>query len=531
MSGKDPKRDNDLDKWLETQRAEITKLRDELLNQGKDIEKDLRSWTEDASSSIKGPFERFKNFVDSNFSTLSDGFRNFPSNVSELKARMQQEREARQMEEREIWRRWTGSEDSPDHIRMQIERSTAEAREVARDSVMQLLRQAYEKNRHVPAHKILDLYRDNEWSFGGLDKFAKPMLSFGGACYYKSDTVDNLPSTARWGWPVPEPQWLSVDWFKRSPYSPVRLEAYPGLQEEGSKWRAAFEDLLSASLDKPMVSDEVVGIRTPHGKPQSSYYGPGLEWMLSLQCRGILPPQLPSLYKPVSLFDGFDEVNRPRTAAFTHNIKQILDSRSATVYPLVKRDLEALTDEVSIKSGPETEAAPLRSSFPIGTWRVPETEEELYDEMPPYEVFGAIDDEDDEVEEDEDEDKFRVDPRLRNYVAELKRIEEANIRRREQAYREREEEIASETKGIEDTRPARPEILAQLTTTKTTRLPDGTVTTTVTLKERFADGREEEKETVHISRGQPSESESPAEKSTESREEPKEKKKSGWFWS
>ena len=192
MGGKDDDPRSDLDKWIETQRAEIAKLRDELLGERSDLEKDLRSWTDDASSSLRSPFERFKGFVDSNFSALSEGFKNFPSNISELKAKMQQEREARREEEREIWRRWTGSEDSPDHIRMQIDRSSAEEREAAEDATYMLLREAYERNKHVPAQKIIDLYRDNEWSFGGLDRFANPMLSFGGACYYKPETVENL---------------------------------------------------------------------------------------------------------------------------------------------------------------------------------------------------------------------------------------------------------------------------------------------------------------------------------------------------
>jgi hypothetical protein len=589
MGGKGDDRGNDLDKWIEAQRAEIIKLRDELLGQRNNVEKDISNKAEDASSTVRGPFERFKNFVDSNFTTLSEGLRNFPSNISELKERMQQEREARREEEKLIWARWTGSDDSPDFIRMQVERSTCEERAVSRDAVFQLLRQAYEKNKNVPSHKILELYRDNEWKFGGLDKFANPMLSFGGACYYKPETVDNLPSTARWGWPASSPQWLSVDWFKRSPYSPIRLEAYPGLEEEGSKWRAAFEDLLSVALDKPMVSEEKIGIRTPHGKPQSTYYGPGLEWMLSLQCRGILPPQLPSLYKPVSLFDGFDEVKRPRIAPFMHDIAQILDSKSATMYPMVKRDLEALIDEVSIKSGPETEAAPLRRSWGVAPWRVPDTEQDLYDEMLPlvpvqdYAPKNPSPDEYSEMREDlydalstsdVDEAASILSECFKEYnqVGELigdvldeitddmdswgehlirESLHRSDIPVAEQKkvtsefgwswidlmdkYRPfDDEEIERETETVEpkppntSTQRHRPDVLAQLTTTHTTRSPDGTVTTKVVLKQRFADGTEEERETVHTSQEPPSVSN---EKKGQDTEQEKKRKKGGWFWS
>ena len=597
MGGRDDNRGNDLDKWIEAQRAEIIKLRDELLGQRNNPEKDIGNRRENASSTVRSPFERFKNFIDSNFTTLSEGLRNFPSNISELKERMQQEREARREEEKLIWATWTGSNDSPDFIRMQIERSTCEERAASRDAAFQLLRQAYEKNKNVSSHKILDLYRDNEWKFGGLDKFANPMLSFGGACYYKPETVDNLPSTARWGWPASSPQWLSGDWFKRSPYSPIRLEVYPGLPDEGRKWRAAFEDLLSVALDKPMVSEEKIGIRTPHGKPQSTYYGPGLEWMLSLQCRGILPPQLPSLYKAVSLFDGFDKVKRPRIAPFMHDIAQILDAKSATMYPMVKRDLEALIDEVSIKSGPETEAAPLLRSWGVAPWRVPETEQDLYDEMPPFapeqdyasklpsvdeyaemreELYDALSESDVDEAASILSDYFKEYNRVGELIGDVldeisdnmdtwgEYLIQESLRRSDipDAEQKRlnsgfgwswedlmdkygpfdDDEIAEDEKVEEEvetvkpmppntsTQPRRPDVLAQLTTTQTTRSPDGTVTTKVVLKQRFADGTEEERETVHTSREPPSASNEKKSQITE-QEEKKEKKKAGWFWS
>lgn len=387
MSGNDDDSRNELDKWVKTQREEIKKIQDELWDRRDDLQKDLRDWTDGASSSLRSPFERFKSFVDSNFTLLSEGFRNFPSNISELKANMQAEREARKAEEREIWRRWTGSEDSPDHIRMQVERLSKEERLVAKDATYMLLRAAFERNRNVSSQKILDLYRDAEWSFGGLDQFANPRLSFGGACYYKPETIENLPSTARWGWTNPAPRWLSVDWFKRSPYSPINVEKSVATHNE-SKWRAAFEDLLCVALDKPMISEERVGVRMPYGRPQSTYYGPGLDWMLSLQCRGILPPQLPSLYKPVSVLYGFDEVNGPRVAQFWHDVDEITSSRSGRLYPMVNKDFDLLIDEVAIKSSPETEAEPLSPRFSQKQlpWQVPDTEQDLYDQMLPLAV-------------------------------------------------------------------------------------------------------------------------------------------------
>jgi hypothetical protein len=52
------------------------------------------------------------------------------------------------------------------------------------------------------------------------------------------------------------------------------------------------------------------------------------------------------------------------------------------------------------------------------------------------------------------------------------------------------------------THEARTSILSTLTTTERTVAPDGTVTTKVVLKKRFADGREESSETLHTQRGQ-----------------------------
>jgi hypothetical protein len=85
----------------------------------------------------------------------------------------------------------------------------------------------------------------------------------------------------------------------------------------------------------------------------------------------------------------------------------------------------------------------------------------------------------------------------------------------------------------------RPSVLSTLTTTERTVAPDGTVTTKVVLKKRFADGREESSETVHTQRGQEihTHQQDPWKaiqdvQSQPQQEQPREKaKKSSWFWS
>ena len=82
----------------------------------------------------------------------------------------------------------------------------------------------------------------------------------------------------------------------------------------------------------------------------------------------------------------------------------------------------------------------------------------------------------------------------------------------------------------------RPSILSTLTTTERTITPDGTITTKVTLKKRFNDGREEISETVQTQRGQgeqnqdqwnASQHEHPAAQEPSKGSE----RKGGWFWS
>ncbi|OTA30483.1 hypothetical protein BTJ68_09379 [Hortaea werneckii EXF-2000] len=70
------------------------------------------------------------------------------------------------------------------------------------------------------------------------------------------------------------------------------------------------------------------------------------------------------------------------------------------------------------------------------------------------------------------------------------------------------------------------DVLSSLTTTQTTRMPDGTVTTKVILKQRFADGREETEEKLHTYQD-PSQLQQAEEAQTPEQAE----KKKGWFWS
>ncbi|KAJ4336270.1 hypothetical protein N0V87_005563 [Didymella glomerata] len=77
-------------------------------------------------------------------------------------------------------------------------------------------------------------------------------------------------------------------------------------------------------------------------------------------------------------------------------------------------------------------------------------------------------------------------------------------------------------------------ILSTLTTTERTTAPDGTVTTKVVLKKRFADGSERSSETIHTQRGEDTrhtEDSWKAMQSAQSEHDQRVQKKGGWFWS
>ncbi|KAH4844030.1 hypothetical protein HBI24_216380 [Parastagonospora nodorum] len=104
------------------------------------------------------------------------------------------------------------------------------------------------------------------------------------------------------------------------------------------------------------------------------------------------------------------------------------------------------------------------------------------------------------------------------------------------------EQLLEKPKGFDYVKAApssdsKPSILSTLTTTERTVAPDGSVTTKVVLKKRFADGREESSETVHTQRGQEPEPwatrQTPEVRNYNNNDEVqgKEKKSSGWFWS
>jgi hypothetical protein len=224
------------------------------------------SQAQDASKPESNPLITFKHFVDDTFSALT-GFNRSLEDVHEFRGDGEHEFD-------KWYKRWTGAENTRHLVQLQGEwiPSTKAICEMqgnpsdeARATARMLLLESARRNSHVSPAKTSALFEDPASTYGGE-----------------------------------YPRWLSVEWFKNSTDSPINLEAHPALGKYDTKWRHAFEDLLEAALDKPMSSRERFGYRGSIG-PTSTWRGPGLDWMLSLQCRGILPPQLPAMYSNASV--------------------------------------------------------------------------------------------------------------------------------------------------------------------------------------------------------------------------------------
>ncbi|EMC94096.1 hypothetical protein BAUCODRAFT_220540 [Baudoinia panamericana UAMH 10762] len=474
-------------------------------------------------------FVTFKDFVDNTASSLADSFRSFPTNVAELKAAMQADRERRRQDVKEMWWRWTGLDLSPDHCQMLRDRASPGVQQEAKEATLMLLKEARRKNAHVSQEKVAALYRDTT-AFGSLFDHSSPMLSPGGACYYQSDSGYNAPSTAIWRAGRPDHPWLSTDWFKWSSYSPVHLQCplSIGHADESSstssmKWRAAFEDLLLATLDKPLEGLERIGYRPPHGRLTSNLRGPGLDWMLSLQCRGILPPQLPSYWNSFSrngihhaLTDHYLESEMKPNLWGRSDMQRLLEEVATPSLPVepsppvteldFQEHLDSLgTTEANRCRQPRSDAVKLPPQFPSAVDRP----DDLDNEYSRYQETERMQNRSERfLQESEalqlDAPKFSPQPSLPPSFV---------------------ENTSSSSLATEQP-PAKVDVLSSLTTTQTTRYPDGTVTSKVVLKQRFADGREETSEKVHTYQ----ESSRPQDLVTQP-ETAKSSEKGGWFWS
>jgi hypothetical protein len=487
------------------------------------------------------PFLDFKRFIDNQLAFLANDFVRFPENLDMIRNRIQREQECLIAKERDISRRWTGSDDSPDQIHMRCERHSPETREVADQVTIKMFEKAAQHHASTPLGRILALFHDDVGTYGELDEFANPMLSFAGAWYYRPEHENENPLTGSTFWRIThQPQWLSMEWFKRSDYSPIRLEAHPDLENSGAKWRAAFEDLLCVSLGKPMDAKKNYALQLQTSKyPNPTLLGPGMRWLADLQGRGVLPPLLPRTYSSFQARNmrTLDEVMR-----LVHESRADIPLGSDHAFLSCSETEQDLSDMISEFVVDPVQARELRKNgTDAETW----TELDMYDRLSSSSssvwsshvskhAESTVDSDNQHCRGDgarrtahdaegSEDDLFKI---LTNVMSQEVNYhtrthtsaahgglhsEDADDWESDHGNADNEEEPTSSAGAI------KPNVLSTLTTTETIRLPDGTVTTKVVLKQRFADGREETSERSHTYREE-----------SEAREEKASKK--GWFW-
>ncbi|KAF2816626.1 uncharacterized protein BDZ99DRAFT_515206 [Mytilinidion resinicola] len=271
-----------------------------------------------------------------------------------------------------------------------------------------------------------------------------------------------------------------VPFLMSNDYSPLQLES--SLRDSDIAWREAFEDLLRAETGQPLLSEKELG-------------------ETEQTARGIWTSRL-----------------HARTLSSCHmreNYRRQFFSWPATGEAVFSRDLER--------------------RIPRSRW-LSEVEEGDADEHESYE-YGH---------DHEDQHDDPPTPRPDASPSTFARFSEVDDEDGPETELDAYERIVGPTQftpshQTNDSASSRPSVLSTLTTTERTTQPDGTVTTKMVLKKRFADGREETSETVHTTQGHNNHagfevpSESGAQPKVKQQETPPkqaaEKKTRGWFWS
>ncbi|XTI87165.1 hypothetical protein V2W45_1308652 [Cenococcum geophilum] len=272
----------------------------------------------------------------------------------------------------------------------------------------------------------------------------------------------------------------AMHYLHYNPYSPLRLEEDSQLSKAGVPWRDAFEDLVRAERGQTLLSREELG------KSTQTHH---VDWMRGLWERGSFrSPQFQDWntwnIKPANE----DEEARRTYSDFEPNEEdQEFDEHESYEY---SHDHEDHHDDHHDPPTPRPE-----THAESGT-SGPETELEAYEQL-----IGPT--------------EFTSQPPASTVTAVTPTTQSQSV-------------------------DPRPSILSTLTTTERTIQPDGTVTTKMVLKKRFADGREESSETVHTQRGHGQSGQDAgtawgdmqsAQPPTPVKEPEKENKTGGWFWS
>lgn len=226
------------------------------------------------------PFIRFKNLVDRGFGALN------------LMQRQRELYQLRREQEEDAWHRWTG-EPYENKSRIPLDSPRTDAVKAAR-YILETADLLIRYEAPLAQSKYRDLFQDDQNTTENAELRPNPMLGLG-AWLMCPEVADSLPSTRGLFRPPPPPapRWLSIDWFKRSPYSPIQIEAVRSLPGPRERWRNAFEDLVLTTLERDHDREPLTRATRRQSDPLRE---PGIDWVISLQERAILPPILPSLH-------------------------------------------------------------------------------------------------------------------------------------------------------------------------------------------------------------------------------------------
>jgi hypothetical protein len=369
------------------------------------------------------PFADFRRFADEQINALVEGINSLPGFSS---ASLGAEEQRWSDEMRELRKRL--EEDFPPLFASLLGAPERRAylggpiSEEARQAARVLLLQARNASFGVDPRKILSLYQDH----------GQGMMPVHSKFPIRTTTSNTT--------------WLGIDWFRHSPYSPIQLEQHSTAHQHGGKWRAAFEDLLCSHLDKPQVAhgawkaEDSIAASDPDNQTLYNHWAqPGIDWMLGLQCRGILPPQLPSLYNITPL----------ETKKLDRVFGKIVSGVSNFWTPYGRSVYEDFTQLARIVASPDAEDLVVRSNSK------PDTELDMYENMW----------KDDYGRNEAEDPKSEAMP-INSLSTALSTNEETQ----------------------------KPSVISVMTTTESRTMPDGSVYTKRVLKKRFSDGIEENRE-------------------------------------
>ncbi|KAK4937726.1 hypothetical protein LTR28_009763, partial [Elasticomyces elasticus] len=255
------------------------------------------------------PFIAFRRFADEQMASLLDALNELPSILTSARERFEEQRRTSWKEAPEKSRDEVGQHKEEREKGVESLRENLERPKVAQDGVDGRMKRTDNGQRRRGRND--DVTKVWDFDHGTWRQLPKEQAKDTATEIHPVKPTTTMPETGRrsvdspranaavdqskiqslwqddndrgplWG----SPQWLSMSYFARSPYSPLQLERHPNLSKAGAKWRAAFEDLMNAHLGKEMTAwDTLHGDRDDESMRQEWSAG-ALAWPFGMMNR------------------------------------------------------------------------------------------------------------------------------------------------------------------------------------------------------------------------------------------------------